>query len=128
LDEKTVSARYTESEGVLDKMNMEETSASNSDESSEESTTYSEMSVGKQNDRLLSITHRNAQSLRHKVTDLEAEAEDYDIVAISKTWLEPDIDSEQLKLFGFREIVRSIVQGMHTGAWPYIIIIIVILK
>ena len=91
MDEKTVSARYTESEGVLDKMNMEETSASNSDESSEESTTYSEMSVGKQNDRLLSITHINAQSLRHKVTDLEAEAEDYDIVAISKTWLELDI-------------------------------------
>ena len=42
-------------------------------------------------DKLLSMIHINAQSMRNKMSELEVEAEEHDIVAVSETWLSPEI-------------------------------------
>ena len=75
----------------------------------------------------ISILHVNAQSLRFKIDQLYEEAANYDLVAVSETWLHPDIPNTKLELKGFHTLLRKDRDGEAYGgvilyAKPHIII------
>ena len=58
-------------------------------------------------DNRVTIKHINAQSITGKIQQLEVEAEGYDFVTISETWLHDEIDNSKLAMEGFNEIARK---------------------
>ena len=54
----------------------------------------------------LSVMHLNIQSLRPKLDILEIEAQPYDILVFSETWLSPAIDSNSLLIPNFNPPLR----------------------
>ena len=62
------------------------------------------------NHRFISIQTQIPQikwELRAWMNLLEMHAEEYDIITISETWLQPNINNEDLQLEGFQSIVRK---------------------
>ena len=53
------------------------------------------------------MIHINAQSIRHKLNDLEVQSEDADIIAVSETWLEPSITPDELIIPDFQKPIRK---------------------
>ena len=54
----------------------------------------------------LNIFYTNAESLRHKLDTLRAEAYDCDIVCVVETWLDGTISDEQLDIPGYGTVNR----------------------
>lgn len=55
----------------------------------------------------LRILHINAQSIRNKMLALEAESHEADIIAITETWLGPNITNEDLALSNYHRPARK---------------------
>jgi hypothetical protein len=55
----------------------------------------------------ISMVHINAQSLRYKIDELEVESEDADVIAVTETWLEPKIITENLEIPSFHKPLRK---------------------
>jgi hypothetical protein len=53
------------------------------------------------------MIHINAQSIRYKLNELEVESEDADLIAISESWLEPNIKSEDIAIPSFHPPIRK---------------------
>jgi exonuclease III len=69
----------------------------------------------KQVDTRISIKHINAQSIKNKISLLELEAEEYDVVTISETWLHDSIENRDLHIEGFNEPLRCDRPGDRYG-------------
>jgi hypothetical protein len=54
-----------------------------------------------------SMIHINAQSLRYKLSELETESEDADVIAVTETWLGPSIETQNLTIPSFKEPLRK---------------------
>jgi exonuclease III len=67
----------------------------------------------------MAMLHINAQSLRNKVDELELESEGFDIVAITETWLKPEITPDDVKLPGYNMIRRDRIGDAHGGVALY---------
>jgi hypothetical protein len=73
--------------------------------------------------KLLTIFHVNAQSLRYKVDFIHAEThlKQYDIIAISETWLNDNVDTNDILLEGYNEpIRRDRIGRMGGGVCTYV--------
>ena len=57
-------------------------------------------------DSRLAIKHINAQSIKNKLNLLELEAEEYDFITISETWLRDGIKSEDICIESFNPPMR----------------------
>ena len=66
------------------------------------------------------MIHLNARSLRYKIDDLTAEIENYDIVCITETWLNQNIDSNTLLLQGFHKPIRKDREDGYDGVAIYV--------
>jgi len=55
----------------------------------------------------ISVCHINARSFRNKVDLLQTEAESFDIITLSETWLCPAITNDSLTLTNFHPLVRK---------------------
>ena len=67
----------------------------------------SDTSFIREQSKYLSIIHINAQSLRNKMDQLIIESEQADILAITETWLHPEIANECLSIPDFHEPLRK---------------------
>ena len=56
---------------------------------------------------IITAMHLNINSLRNKTSILEAEASKYDIITISETWLNENINNDSIFLAGFHPPVRN---------------------
>ena len=63
----------------------------------------------------LRIYHTNAQSLRHKINDLECKIQDVDIVCLSETWLGPSVGNDTLTVINFNGPHRRDRPGQDYG-------------
>ena len=52
------------------------------------------------------LLHVNAQSLKFKIPVLASEVKDFDIVCVSETWLNPNINDSDILLDGFHHPIR----------------------
>ena len=60
-------------------------------------------------EKQFSVFHANVRSLRFKMDILQAEVDghDYDIIAITESWLNPNIKNEDIRLPGYRDPIRK---------------------
>ena len=65
-----------------------------------------ECNPGPNNNTHLCIIHCNVQSLRNKLTLLEAESKAYDIITLSETWLSNSISNDSMCIPNFHPPVR----------------------
>ena len=71
--------------------------------------------------RDLCAVHINSQSIRHKIDLLTAEADKFDIITISESWLCPSDDSTALLIPGFHPPVRrDRLNDPHGGVAIYV--------
>ena len=75
---------------------------------------------GPQRSKELSIIHLNVRSLRNKIDILDIDANEYDIITLSETWLTEAIDSESLLLSGFSPPIRRDRNDGHGGVAIYV--------
>ena len=70
----------------------------------------------------ISIIHSNISSLRNKIDflNLEAKAQDIDIITLSETWLTDDIKNDSLLLTGYRPPIRRDRPGGWGGVAIYV--------
>ena len=68
----------------------------------------------------LSILHINAQSIRHKMDAFRAESAGYDIICVTETWLNPNIDNDTISMDGFHNPFRKDRNDSHGGVAIYI--------
>jgi hypothetical protein len=92
------------------------------DSSTDSSDTDLNSGVGEDLPRMntMAMIHINAQSLRNKVDELELESEGFDIVAITETWLKPEITADDVKLPGYNMFRRDRAGDAHGGVALYI--------
>ena len=83
------------------------------------STTSPSRSI-KSDERHLNILHLNTQSIRKKLDKVEAECIGYDIVCLTETWLNKNINSKTLKLHGFNPPFRKDRPDGYGGVAIYI--------
>jgi hypothetical protein len=70
--------------------------------------------------KFMSLVTINAQSLRNKLDLLTIESEQADIIAVTETWLHPEIETEKLKIPDFHEPIRRDREGgQHGGVAIY---------
>ena len=86
-------------------------SGNNSDKSSSttvssNTTTYTNNFIPNGNN--LTMIHMNIHSIRKKVAILETEISGYDIVALTETWLNPNITNDQLTIKGYHPPLKDI--------------------
>ena len=72
----------------------------------------------------ISIVHNNICSLQNKRDNVEAELSNFDIIALSETWLYKDFPSDMISIKGYQKPVRldrpSDTQNHHGGVAIYV--------
>ena len=72
--------------------------------STDSSFSYMNVSVFENN---FSLVHYNVQSLLHKIGQIELELSNFDVIALSETWLSPAIKDDDIKLANFQDPFRK---------------------
>ena len=94
---------------------MEDTSESESDVSTAESGTTSEAGEVRMSSEEIAVIHLNAQSIRNKISELTHETEGYNVICVTETWLNQDIQSSSISIPGYQEIYRKDRDGNTYG-------------
>lgn len=68
----------------------------------------------------ISLIHYNVQSVYKKVDLIYSELNTYDVIAISETWLNPTIKSDDLLMCGYHEPLRRDRENGYGGLMVYI--------
>ena len=80
--------------------------------STESSLSYMNVSVFENN---FSLVHYNVQSLLHKIDQIELELSNFDVIALSETWLSPATKDDDIKLTNFQDPFRKDRQTNNYG-------------